>query len=96
MNVAVDVILTEAMVTYAFGAVTEFKIRIIRIRAAADCAFMPVKVCGLFMTDLLCRTLEVDCSSTLFIHSEHTEQIFPTEEDEVQNGHHREQVCREG
>ena len=96
VNVAVDMVFAEAVVTHAFGTVTEFKIRIIRIRAAADGAFMPVKAGGLFPPDLLCRALEVDCGGALFIHTEHAEQIVPAEEEEVQDGHQRKQICWEG
>ena len=92
---AVDVILAEAMVTDAFGAVAELKVRVVRIRAAADRTFVPIKAGGLFAADLLRRPLEVDGGIALFENPEHAEQIISAEEEEVQNGHHRDQVCRE-
>ena len=40
MNVIVDMILAEAVVARTAGAVTEFQLRIVRIRSAADRALV--------------------------------------------------------
>ena len=47
MDVIIDVILAEAMVPRAEGAVAELQLRVIRIRAAADSALVIVELGGL-------------------------------------------------
>ena len=43
MNVLVDMLLAVAVIALALGAVTEFQIGILRIRLAADGAFVQVR-----------------------------------------------------
>ena len=83
MNMAVDMLLAEAVVAGAFGAVTKLQIGILRIRFPADGALVAIEVGGLLPADLSARFAEVYGIRTLFIDAEHGKQIFPAEKEEV-------------
>ncbi len=63
MDMAVDMVLTKAVISGAFGAITKLKVRIIRIRSAADSTFVPIQIGGLLSADLSGFTPEVDRAS---------------------------------
>ena len=46
-------LLTEAVISFAAGAITEFKLRVILIGLATDGAFVFIKLCLLFTPDAL-------------------------------------------
>ena len=99
VNVAVDMVLAEAVVALALAAVAELQIGILLVGTAADRALVAVKVGLLLAADPLRLTLEVDglCLRGRTSARESAAQITPAEKQEVQNCDHRQkgkdQVC---
>ena len=93
----VDVILTEAMVTLAAGTVAEFKVGILRVRAAADCAFAGIWLAfslglglagSLFEVDDI-RIASVACSGAKAFNI--IEKYVTAEDKIVQDGNERDE-----
>ena len=95
VDVVVDVVGAEAVVTHAAGAVTKLQIWVFRIGPAADGAFVGIESVALLMADAGRLTLKVDGAFALAA-GQHVFQLAPAEDQEVQYRHHRQQILREG
>ena len=96
MNVIVDMINAEAVISGTFGTVPELKVRILSISLTADAALMSVEIAGLFFSDFCRCFFEVDRSWRLpFCYPERIHQVFPAEDDEVKNRDHGQQASGE-
>lgn len=95
---AVDMLLTKAVVTCAAGTVTEFQLRILRIRPAADGTFVPVEVRRLFPADFPGCFFEVDRRAAFSgrADAEQCQKIIPAEDEHVDDRHHRQEIDWEG
>ncbi len=98
MNMAVDMLFTEAVIARAAGTVTELQRRILRVGFSADGALVPIGHLCLFLFDPGGFPAEVyrfgrgACPSS----AEDAGKLRPAEHKEVQNSHKRQQILREG
>ena len=95
MDVIIDVILAEAVVPRAAGAVAELQLRVIRIRAAADSALVIVELGGLLASYPLGLAAEVDgvgAGSARY----GAQEVAPAEDEEIQYRDDGQQIHREG
>ena len=106
MDVVVDVVLTEAVISCAFGTESEFEFRMVDVCPAADSAFMRIKIALLIFADALgflfeadrvgCKLLSSDKAPDPFKQLEHSvPHIIPAEDQEVQHRDDRKKVERE-
>ena len=93
MDVVVDVVLAEAVISGAAGAVAEFQFGEIRIRAAADRTFMGIQLVALLAADLRGGAAEVHCLRRGPAR-ESVQQLAAAEHEEVQHRHDRQKVHR--
>ena len=96
MDVIVDVILAEAVVSRAARAVTELQLRIIRIRAAADRALVVIELLRLLVADAPRLAPEIDRVFCRPVPAYHVPELSAAEDQEVQHGDDRQQLVREG
>ena len=94
MDVIVYVLLTEAVVAGAAGAVAKFQLRMVRIGAAADRALVLIEIGLLLPADALGFLAEVHgIGAGSAGHGAH--KVGTAEDEEVYYRHHGQQVCRE-
>ena len=92
MDVIVNVVLTEAVVSRALGAVAELQIRKVRVRPPADAALVPVALLGGLFLLLLDGGFELDglvgvaVPAHLAPAAKSLGHIAPEEQQEVQKG----------
>ena len=94
MDMVVDVILAEAVVAGAAGAIPEFQVWIVRIRPAADRTFMRVEPVLLLAPDPRGGAAEVHRARRRTARNG-AQELAAAEHEEVQHRHDREQVYRE-
>ena len=87
MNVAVYMLITEAVVSCASGAITEFQFRIAYIRSAAYGTFVTIGSIVHFSFSLSCGLAEIDCllGMSSSVRAEHINKVAAEEQQEVCN-----------
>jgi hypothetical protein len=99
MDMAVDMVLAEAMIPCAFGAIAEFEFRMIRLGATAYGALVDIEFPFLFFADTLRLPTKIHgVHAVLPSREENTDpliEISPAEENEVQDGNNRQKIIRE-
>ncbi len=97
MDMAVNVVLTEAVISGAFRTVSEFELRIVPVRSAADAAFMVIETALLLFSDLLSLPFKAHCILIALSSSNNTldsfnqslnaiNDVIPAEDEEIQHG----------
>ena len=92
MHVVEDMVLAETVVSGAAGAVAEFQIGVVGVRAAADAALVPVALLGFLFLLLFHSGLELDGLVGILVAghappgAEGLRQVRPEEHQEVQKG----------
>ncbi len=98
MDVAVDMVLAEAMIPRTLGTVAEFQFRMLRIGPAADSTPMDIEFPFLFFPDALRLTAEIHCIHTAFPSGEESpdplSQVRSAEDRKIQDGDQRKKIER--